>query len=310
MHWKNEPPRLASPCPRHSRLKSSRWRVRAAIDLATATASSNPSTAMATALPPSGRIQSSRHTGGIIAAGKPRSTSRVPPVGCQPRNGAATVARIRASSKSGNGVVSRRFSTRIGIRTSSVPRPSQADGGSIPPPSRSVSHRRCSTERWPSPSGLMPEKVGDLAQGDQHAGPGHETQQHRLGNVARQIAELEQGDEDLNRADQETPADTRPASSRPHDPSRRRRKLSPARALKTTSEMALVGPLMRWREEPNNEPSAVTTKAVYRPYCGGNPGDLRVGHRLRHGDGRHRQRRDQIAAQPPVLDRGEQRIGS
>ncbi len=31
MHWKNAPPRLANPWPKHSRLKSSRWRVRAAI---------------------------------------------------------------------------------------------------------------------------------------------------------------------------------------------------------------------------------------------------------------------------------------
>ena len=34
-----------------------------------------------------------------------------------------------------------------------------------------------------------------------------------------------------------------------------------ARALKTTSEMALVGPLIRCDEEPNTEAMAVTTMA-------------------------------------------------
>jgi len=34
-----------------------------------------------------------------------------------------------------------------------------------------------------------------------------------------------------------------------------------AKALKTTSEIALVGPLIRWEEEPKIEATAVTTIA-------------------------------------------------
>src|SRR5689334_4456986 len=45
----------------------------------------------------------------------------------------------------------------------------------------------------------------------------------------------------------------------------------PATALKTTSEMAFVGPLIRWDDEPNSAASTVGTMAVYRPYCGGRP---------------------------------------
>ncbi len=158
MHWKNEPPRLASPWPRHSRLKSSFSRVRAAIDLATATASSRPSTEMATALPVNGRIQVRRNTGGASKAGNPRSTSRVPPFGSQPMNGAITVASTSASSRSGNGTVRRRFKRRNGISPKSVPRPSHADGGSIEP-SRSVSHNRCRGDMARRPAACRPSKL-------------------------------------------------------------------------------------------------------------------------------------------------------
>ncbi len=44
-----------------------------------------------------------------------------------------------------------------------------------------------------------------------------------------------------------------------------------ARALKTTSEMALVGPLIKCRDEPRIEAMAVTTMAEYSPKRGSTP---------------------------------------
>src|SRR5437879_479966 len=47
-----------------------------------------------------------------------------------------------------------------------------------------------------------------------------------------------------------------------------------AKALKRAMEMALVGPLINWRDESSRAPTAVMTTAVYRPYCGGNPASM------------------------------------
>ena len=44
-----------------------------------------------------------------------------------------------------------------------------------------------------------------------------------------------------------------------------------AKALKTTSEIALVGPLIRCDDEPKTEAIAVTTTAEYRPNSGSIP---------------------------------------
>ena len=36
-------------------------------------------------------------------------------------------------------------------------------------------------------------------------------------------------------------------------------------------EIALVGPLISWRDEANRAPAAVMMMAVYRPYWAGSP---------------------------------------
>ena len=48
---------------------------------------------------------------------------------------------------------------------------------------------------------LQAEQVVHLAERDQAAGAGHEAQHHRFGDVARQVAQLEQGNDDLNGPD-------------------------------------------------------------------------------------------------------------
>ena len=48
---------------------------------------------------------------------------------------------------------------------------------------------------------LQAEQVAHLGQGDQETGPGHEPQDHRFGDVAGQVAQLEHGDENLDHAD-------------------------------------------------------------------------------------------------------------
>ena len=42
-------------------------------------------------------------------------------------------------------------------------------------------------------------------------------------------------------------------------------------ALSRAIEIALVGPLMSWREESRTAPIVVITTAVYRPYSAGRP---------------------------------------
>ena len=44
-----------------------------------------------------------------------------------------------------------------------------------------------------------------------------------------------------------------------------------ATALKTTSEIAFVGPLIKWDDDPNTEAMAVTTMAEYSPNRGSIP---------------------------------------
>src|SRR3989338_1552987 len=44
-----------------------------------------------------------------------------------------------------------------------------------------------------------------------------------------------------------------------------------ATVANTTIEIAVVGPEMRWREEPNSAAMMGGTMAVYRPYTGGSP---------------------------------------
>ena len=45
----------------------------------------------------------------------------------------------------------------------------------------------------------------------------------------------------------------------------------PPTTLKRAIEMALVGPLISWRDESNSAPIAVMTIAVYRPCSAGRP---------------------------------------
>ena len=44
-----------------------------------------------------------------------------------------------------------------------------------------------------------------------------------------------------------------------------------ATVANTTIEIAVVGPEIRWREEPNSAAIIGGTMAVYRPYTGGSP---------------------------------------
>ena len=97
------------------------------------------------------------------------------------------------------------------------------------------------------------EKVADLAERHQETRARHEPEHDGFRNVAGEIAQLEDGDEDLDR---------------PGSASQRSKNAS---ALKTTSEIAFVGPLMRCDEDPKIEAIAVTTIAEYRPKRGSTP---------------------------------------
>ncbi len=103
--------------------------------------------------------------------------------------------------------------------------------------------------------GLQAEQVLRLVEHQQHARAGREPDDHRVRDVARQIAEPQHADDELDRAHQERDQDRRLDAlvlAPPSDPI----------ALSSAIEIALVGPLMSWRDESNSAPTAVMTIAV------------------------------------------------
>ena len=91
------------------------------------------------------------------------------------------------------------------------------------------------------------EQIADLAQCNQKAGPGHETDHNGIGNVSRPVAQFENGDQNLDRADHHRQNEGGLGTCFSREPGPRK-----ANELKTTSEMALVGPLIRQRGRAEN----------------------------------------------------------
>ncbi len=56
---------------------------------------------------------------------------------------------------------------------------------------------------------LEAEQIGHLAERHEQAGPRHEAEDDRLRDVTRQVAELEKGDDHLERADEQAEQEDR-----------------------------------------------------------------------------------------------------
>ncbi len=148
---------------------------------------------------------------------------------------------------------------------------------------------------------LDAEQVGHLAERHQQAGPRHEAEDDRFRDVARQVAQLEQGDDHLKAADHEAEQENRlhvlvlrlrvqrQAGDGAEDDKRDGVRW-PIDEVRRRAEQ---------RRDGGHDDGGV--EAVHRR----DAGDLGVGHRLRQGDGGHGEAGDQIAAQAGAAIGGE-----
>ena len=190
---------------------SSFWRVCAAIAFAIAIASSRPSSAIASApVAKLAHLRARRACGSANDGSAPGS--RRPPR--TPRWSSPSQAVERGHRRS------RRAADPGSSRSRAAPSASAARARArscrgrsprvsawTPPPS--LSERQKRTRKWSctSPTALQAEQVLELVEHEQRARAGREADDHRVRDVAREVAEPEQRDAELDRADQEREQD-------------------------------------------------------------------------------------------------------
>ena len=158
----------------------------------------------------------------------------------------------------------RRLMNRSASATAIAPSPTKSVGpvrlvdvrDREPEPLEKVNRRPCQLAG-------QSQQVLDLVEHDQEGRPEREADDHRVRDEPREVAQSQERDPHLDRADQKGQHDRQmqPLGVRKRN----------QRALNTAIEMALVGPLMSCRDESNSAPTPVMTMAVYSPYCGGRP---------------------------------------
>ena len=76
-----------------------------------------------------------------------------------------------------------------------MPAPIATDSHLIGLPALRVSHKRTNRQLMAVAHLRQAEQIGNLTEGDEQTRPGHEAENDRLGNVARQVAQAQQGDD-------------------------------------------------------------------------------------------------------------------
>ena len=144
------------------------------------------------------------------------------------------------------------------------------------------------------------QQVAHLGQGDQETGPGHKPKDHRFGDVAGQVAQLEHGDKNL---DEPTIAANRKVASKASD-----RVSGPDDGQGAEDDQ---------RNRVGRTVDQVGRRAEHRGDCrdhdgriqsklGIDPGDQRIGHRLGHGDRGDRQTGHEVfAGVAPAIGQGQ-----
>ena len=156
---------------------------------------------MARALPLSRVTQlRSSTTGGANVGNEPGGTSIPLPGSARPNCQATSDARTTPMSMSGSRIFRRFSSRRSADHHQGRARPRATDDQFTALPAVSVSHRRTMRMLMAVAHLLDAEQIGDLAQRHEQAGPRHEAEDDRFRDVARQVAQPEQGDDDLTAA--------------------------------------------------------------------------------------------------------------
>ena len=238
---------------------SSFWRVTAAIAFAIAIASSRPSSAIASAPLAKSRICAASRCGQrerrAAAPGSRRPPSRRARRG-RARRRAPPSRSPRAAARAAAASPSRALSQRSASTSAIAPTPiaavSAVDAAAL---ASACAQKRTRKWSWTSPIAFRPSRFFIWSSTSSVPAPAREADDHRVRDVAGEVAEPQQRDAELDRADQER---EQHGGLRPSAPARR-----PPRSRESSAiEIALVGPLISWRDESNSAPTAVITIAV------------------------------------------------
>jgi len=112
---------------------------------------------------------------------------------------------------------------------------------------------------------VHPQRVAQLSHGEQKRRGRHETDDDRLGDITGQVTQLEQADHDLEYANQDGQHEQRLEEFLGV------LRIDEGKRRETSSDMALVGPLIRCDDDPKIEATIVTTIAEYTPNRGSTP---------------------------------------
>ena len=182
----------------------------------------------------------------------------------------------------------RAFSQRSARMSAIVPKPTAAVSKWMPPPSVSVRQKRSRKWSCTSPVRLQPEQILQLVEHEQAAGAGREAEDHRVRDVAGEVAEPQQGDAELDRADHEGEQHRgldlrlRAVDHRDRGEHRDRDRVGGA-----VDELA--------RRVEDRADGGHHDRGV-EPVLGRQPGDHRVRHRLRDRDRRDRDAGEEVGA--------------
>ena len=134
---------------------------------------------------------------------------------------------------------------------------------------------------------LQAQEVSHLGQGDEQPGPGHETDHDRFGDVSRQVAQAEDGHEDLDSAGHHRQEKGRFDGIRRvggHE----------GQGAEGHQGNGVGRAVHQVGRRPENRGHRRDDDRRIKPVTRVDPGDQGIGHRLGHGDRRHGQAGDQV----------------
>ncbi len=216
----------------------------------------------------------------------------------QPSRPATIAATVRARSMSTRGRRYLRDSFRRTTTRTTVPRPIARERRFTGPPPCERQPEAIEDVLMAGAAVFQAEQVAHLGQADQETGPGHETEHHRFGDVPRQVAQLEHGDQDLDDADhhgqQEGRFDGQPLVGS-----------EKGQGTEDHQRDGVGRTVDQVRRGAEDRGDGRHHDGRVQPEARVDAGDQRIGHRLGHGNGGHRQAGNEVSASvTPSVDPG------
>ena len=134
---------------------------------------------------------------------------------------------------------------------------------------------------------LQAQQISHLGHGDEEPGPGHETDDDRCGNVSRQVAQAEDGHEDLDSAGHYR-------QEKGRFDGLRRVGGHECQGAKDHQGNGVGRAVDQMRRRPENRGHRRDDNRRIKPVTRVDPGDQGIGHCLGHGDCRDGQAGDQV----------------